>query len=139
MLTRDFQKQEAIKRMENFGMYDRILHRFRENETIFMSEGIHFYTLDEDIKEQVEKFEKDTGSLVYHVIHNQLLGMDLYTFLFVGDTTDDFDWERGCPLDPYDKSERIIFVYCYNKTYDEFSEYGDISFKFIGGIPVRVV
>ena len=66
MLTRDFQKQEAIKRMENFGMYDRILHRFRENETIFMFEGIQFYSLDEDVKEQVETFEKATGPLVYH-------------------------------------------------------------------------
>lgn len=137
MLTRDFQKQEAIKRMENFGMYDRILHRFRENETIFMSEGIHFYTLDEDIKEQVEKFEKDTGALVYHVIHNQLLGMDLYTFLFVGNTTDDFEYERGHSIGA-DKNRKIIFGYCHNKTRNEFSEYGDMSFKFIGGIPVRI-
>ena len=137
MLTRNFQKQEAIKRMENFGMYDRILHRFRENETIFMSEGIHFYTLDEDIKEQVEKFEKDTGSLVYHVIHNQLLGMDLYTFLFVGNTTDDFEYERGHSFGA-DKNGKIIFGYCHNKTRNEFSEYGDMSFKFIGGIPVRI-
>ena len=137
MLTRDYQKQEAIKRMENFGMYDRILHRFRENETIFMSEGIHFYTLDEDIKEQVEKFEKDTGSLVYHVIHNQLLGMDLYTFLFVGNTTDDFEYERGHSFGA-DKNRKIIFGYCHNKTRNEFSEYGDMSFKFIGGIPVRI-
>ena len=138
MLTRDFQKKEAIKRMENFGMYDRILHRFRENETIFMSEGIHFYTLDEDIKEQVEKFEKDTGSLVYHVIHNQLLGMDLYTFLFLDSTTDVCDYERGCLIKPDNKFEKIIFGYCYNKTREEFSEYGDMSFKFISGIPVRI-
>ncbi len=121
-------QEEAVKRMRYLNILEQPIKEFLRGK-LNRSEGpgILFW-LDDHEKELVEKFEKESGYMVYHVIKTvyRELGT-MYSLLYVSDQED--DW-------PYDMEDLKInepVVYVVNDADDSCSEYGTIQIQQING------
>lgn len=94
----------------------------RENKINYSERGI-LYWVEDELKEYIEKWEEETGYLVYHVIKNYTEFGTLYSLLYV--STDTEEWIR----DIQDMQQGTCFVYVYNVGNDFYSEFGYINIK----------
>ena len=124
---------ECLRRMEKLNLSKECISAFREGK-VWESEGIGaLYELNNEEKQIVEKFEKENeGYRVYHIIHNLFEFGEVYSLLYVDTYLEEWEYFDS------DLENNITFVYAYNKTYNECSEFGSIAIKKnIGGL-VRV-
>lgn len=131
-VTREKKKERAILYMKELGLFKPCIKNFEKYDEVQMSEpwgGLYEFSDNEELNKAIKEFEEEYDSLVYHVIHANVCGMDMYSFLCVSDYEE--DWELDIPgiRDGY------VFTYTWNKDIPEFSEYGSIGYKeFIGGL-----
>lgn len=128
--TKKQMKDEAIHRMKILSLHPNVIQDFETQDVLNSSHaGILFWLTDEQ-KKSVQKFEEESGNLVYHVIENQYLEIGrMLTLLYVSPYMDEWDRDRkelaaGEPL-----------AYVANLG-DEFcSEYGSVGIRpFCGGV-----
>lgn len=121
--------QEALQRMSSLQLMGAVTKNFRTG-TLMQSEfGGILYDLDENAKIAVNEIIKK-GLTPYHVIvGNTSLGK-MYTVLYVGPNTTEWNAERpdknGC-----------VAAYVYNSTEPLFSEFGDVCISSANGGLVR--
>lgn len=121
---------ECLRRMEQLKLSRNCINAFKKNK-IWESEWIGaLYEINEGERKIVEQFEKEhEGYKVYHMIHNKFEFGEVYSILYVG--IEEYEWEF------FDKDLKngTTFVYCYNKDFEEYSEFGSIGIKSnIGGL-----
>ena len=118
------QKLEAIKRMKKLDIYTQAIKEFEKDNMLNKSEsgGILFW-LDENEQEMVKEFEEKYNATVYHLIHNYTEYGELYSFLFVSQYKDDWDY------DDEDLNNNRSLVYVKNIDEDAFSEFGTIGIR----------
>ena len=118
------QKLEAIKRMKNLDIYTQAIKEFEKDNVLNKSEsgGILFW-LDENEKKMVKEFEEKYNATVYHLIHNYTEYGELYSFLFVSQYKDDWDYDNE------DLNNNRSLVYVKNIDEDAFSEFGTIGIR----------
>ena len=126
---REEMKLEAIERMKMLSMSKSCINAFKKGK-VWESERIGaLYEVNDQEQQIIDKFEKDSGGVVYHIIHNMTQFGELYSILYVSKHKD--EWE----IDRQDIKENIVFAYVYNKTCEDFSEYGSIMIRpSIGGL-----
>lgn len=121
---------ECLRRMEELHLSKQCIGAFRRGQ-IWESEDIGFlYELNNMEEKIVEQFEKENkGYKVYHVIHNLFEFGEIYNLLYVDTNIDEWKYFDE------DLKDNITFVYAYNKTDDNLSEFGSIGVKSnIGGV-----
>lgn len=118
------QKLEAIKRMKKLDIYTQVIKEFEKDNVLNKSEsgGILFW-LDENEKKMVKEFEEKYNATVYHLIHNYTEYGELYSFLFVSQYKDDWDYDNE------DLNNNRSLVYVKNIDEDAFSEFGTIGIR----------
>ena len=118
------QKLEAIKRMKKLDIYTQAIKEFEKDNMLNKSEsgGILFW-LDENEKKMVKEFEEKYNATVYHLIHNYTEYGELYSFLFVSQYKDDWDYDNE------DLNNNRSLVYVKNIDEDAFSEFGTIGIR----------
>lgn len=118
------QKLEAIKRMKKLDIYTQAIKEFEKDNVLNKSEsgGILFW-LDENEKKMVKEFEEKYNATVYHLIHNYTEYGELYSFLFVSQYKDDWDYDNE------DLNNNRSLVYVKNIDEDAFSEFGTIGIR----------
>ncbi len=118
------QKLEAIKRMKKLDIYTQAIKEFEKDNMLNKSEsgGILFW-LDENEQKMVKEFEEKYNATVYHLIHNYTEFGELYSFLFVSQYKDDWDY------DDEDLNNNRSLVYVKNIDEDAFSEFGTIGIR----------
>lgn len=129
--TKEQMKQEALARMKLLDMYPYVVERFDEGGIIYYTWDVSgtLFLLADEIREVVQKFENQTGYLVYHVIDNNTSIGRMLTLLYVSTEMDEWaadkqDLQEGCPL-----------AYVENITYPDCSEFGSVGVKpFNGGV-----
>lgn len=127
------QREEAIKRLkllENKGLHENVLKEFKEESLIYKSEktGI-LYWLNEEEKDLVDVWEKETGNLVYHIIKSYTGFGDMLSIFYISKYIE--EWE----LDIEDLNSNYALTYVKNLDDDYLSEYGTIAFDTrIGGL-----
>lgn len=129
--TKEQMKQEALARMKLLDMYPYVVERFDEGDIIYYTWEVSgtLFLLADEIREVVQKFENQTGYLVYHVIDNNTSIGRMLTLLYVSTEMDEWaadkqDLQEGCPL-----------AYVENLTYPDCSEFGSVGVKpFNGGV-----
>jgi hypothetical protein len=132
----DVLKQEALRRMEYFGLDNQCISAFRNNDAVWQSEnGGFLYEVEDDVQSIINDFQhRIEGALVYHVIKSYMnVGgdeMTMYSLLYVYPDSD------GLWLMEEDDAEKgIVSAYVYNETIPEFSECGPIYIRpNIGGL-----
>ena len=121
---------ECIRRMEKLHLSKQCISAFREGK-VWESEGIGaLYELNEEEQKIVEQFEKEhEGYKVYHIIHNLFEFGEVYSLLYVDTCFDEWKYFDD------DLVYNITFIYAYNKTDNNCSEFGSICIKSnIGGL-----
>ena len=129
--TKEEMKQEALVRMKLLGLQYNVIRDFEAKETIYYSLGALglLYLAFGEVVKVVQKFENQTGYLVYHVIDNNTSIGRMLTLLYVSTEMDEWaadkqDLQEGCPL-----------AYVENITYPDCSEFGSVGVKpFNGGV-----
>lgn len=118
------QKLEAIKRMKKLDIYTQVIKEFEKDNVLNKSEsgGILFW-LDENEQKMVKEFEEKYNATVYHLIHNYTEYGELYSFLFVSQYKDDWDYDNE------DLNNNRSLVYVKNIDEDAFSEFGSIGIR----------
>ena len=87
------------------------------------------YYLDTTEQQMVSDFEKEYEALVYHVQKVSTDFGDLYSLFYVSSHRS--EWKA----DNDDLADGYAFVYVYNASYPELSEFGSISFEpAMGGV-----
>lgn len=129
--TKDQMKQEALARMKLLDLHRNVVKDFETEGKINYSWGclgILYWPTDE-IREVVQKFENQTGYLVYHAMDNETDIGHMVTLLYVSTEMDEWaadkqDLQEGCPL-----------AYVENLTYPDCSEFGSVGVEpFNGGV-----
>lgn len=131
--TKEQMKQEAMARMKLLKLHPIVVKEFEEEDKLKCSEGILgiLYWATDEIGEVVQKFENQTGYLVYHVIDNNTEIGRMLTLLYISTEMEEWfadkrDIRGGCPL-----------AYVENLTYPDCSEFGSVGVKSLNGGLVR--
>lgn len=132
MITREAQKQEAIKRLNILHVIDDVKINFK-NDILMYSErqdaifnAVLYFVEDEELIQKIKRFEKEYNTLVYHVqlLHTEFGNM--YSMFYVSDSPN--EWEE----DKKDLRNHKAFVNVWN---NEIEEMGYIGFKSsMGGV-----
>ena len=135
-ISREEKKKKAIEIMELLDIYSPYIRAFEEKDVVTFFEGFGGYYLTESEKElydKVREFEKECNGVVYAIIHNRVDGDECYSFLYVPDYEN--DWEYLCEAVSADEANNEYYVasYVWNKSYDWDSEFGDIGVRSFGG------
>jgi len=134
--TREEMKEIALGYMTQLGLSKNAINDFKNDDLLNESEnGGCLYWLNDDEKQIVDEYERESGNLVYHVIHGfmQIEGVDdpfeMYSLLAVTKYNEDREFEADGIRDG------IVEAYVYNKSVPEFSEHGAITVRQnIGGL-----
>lgn len=121
---------ECIRRMEELHLSKQCINAFKKGK-IWESEGIGaLYELNDKEKQIVKNFEKNNkGYKVYHMIHNLFEFGEVYSILYVDNYFDEWKYFDS------DLKDNITFIYAYNDTDNNCSEFGSIGVKSnIGGL-----
>ena len=133
-ISREIKKVEAIKRMKAMNIYSDAIKQFKNDDIVMVSEpplGGLFWLNDEE-KEMVSKFEQENNALVYLVVRSFTnLGI-MDNIFYVSDYQDEWEMENE------DLKDHYAFVYVVNYDMPDFSEFGSIAWKSIGGGVLRV-
>lgn len=131
--TKEQMKEEAIARMELLHIHSNAIRDFEDKDIVNYSQiGILFW-LTEEQQKRVEKFEKESGNLVYHVIKNHYVELGLMlTFLYVSPNMD--EWEQ----DREELADGEPLAYVANLSDEICSEYGHVGVEPCCGGLVRV-
>ena len=131
-LTKEEQKERAIKALETLGCYKPYLNAFKRktNPTITMYEGFGGYYIEEEHEPEliakIREIEETYGGTVYAVIHNLTSFGECYSLLYISKYAEDQEYM-------FDKN--YAYAYVWNKTYEECSEFGTIGVKSaLGGL-----
>ena len=133
-------KEEAIRRMNKLGLYDKGKNSpvmdFIENEVAWKSEayGILYY-LDKKEKAIVEEVENKYKKYNLKVYHCYKAYTDYGEILFMLFVSDDDKSPRNFD---YNLKNGIVYLYAYNMSEPDFSEFGTMYIHSqYGGIVIR--
>ena len=135
-MTREEKKIEAIKRMKMLGIEEGIIKGFETEDLVAQSIAGMLYYIDEstenDLMAKVKEFENEYDAVVYSVITtNTNFGL-LYSFLYVSNEKEEWDY------DIEDLKDNYAMSYVYNASEPMFSEFGTIAVRERFGGLVRV-
>lgn len=138
MFTREQQKENAVKYLERIGCYKPYLKAFKDKGIVTMYEsfGGYYVTPDDEpeLFNKIKEVEERLGGTVYAVIHNLFEFGECYTMLWSGKYEEDEpysveDWDEDDP------STHAVFAWVWNKSCDDYSEFGTVGIKAaLGGL-----
>jgi hypothetical protein len=134
-VSRENKKAEAIKRMKALDLYGPYIKAFEKKDEIFLSEmtgGVYEFHDDAELNAKVKEFEEEYNALVYHVIRTMTQFGELYSFLYVSDHSDEWEYDNN------DLAEGYAYAYVWNKIDEWCSEIGSIGVRGKFGGIVRV-
>ena len=129
------QKEFAISLMKKLDIYQPYIDIFeKENVVSYFEHYIGFWAYqDKELIAKVKEIEKEYGCIVYAITHEFMEFGECYSFMLV--TRYKYEWDN---LLFKDGSTFYVFSYVWNKTYEEFSEFGTIGVRSFGGGITRV-
>lgn len=119
--TQASMKSEAIKRMKMLSIDQEIISQFLDADNVVCSNnGIHFTEVPPEITKQSIEWQQKFGSLVYHVIHAYIFGLETYELLSVSPYKEDWSYENDIIQNGW------VMCHSINLTVPEHSESGSI-------------
>ena len=132
-VSREIKKEEAIKRMRAMHIIPDAIKQFKNDDVVMVSEPPFggLYWLNDEEKKMVHEFEQENNALVYLVVRSFTnLGI-MDNIFYVSDYQDEWEMENE------DLKDHYAFVYVVNHDMPDFSEFGSIAWKSIGGGVLR--
>jgi hypothetical protein len=128
-------KEEAIKRMREFGLFNPCIKAFEKYDELQLTEptgGLYEFNSNEELNVKIKEFENEYDALVYHVIHTYTQFGELFNFLYVSDYEEEWEYDNE------DIKAGYAVAYVWNRTDEWMSEIGGIAVQERFGGLVRV-
>lgn len=119
---REKQVEEAVLRMDLMNIHEDVIIMFQKSGDITLSENGKYYPLDDQLKEDIRRFEQEHDATVFLVVRMATMYGTLDSLLFVGKHEEEWEMSREDLEDGYAMS------YTINRDYPECSEMGSICF-----------
>lgn len=120
------QYEEAIKRMKKLNFIENAINDF-ERGVLNKSERVVFpgilYWLNDEEKEFIKRWQKETGNLAYHVIKDNTEMGTMYSILYVS------KYEEEWNQDIEDLENELAIAYCGIGLDEMYFEYGSIGVR----------
>lgn len=126
------QKEIAIKCLEKLNIYGPYVRKFQSKATIpcFFENFGGFYTdRGQELWNKIKEVEKEYGCLVYAITHEYFEFGECWSMLCVSKDTKEV---QDCLIQGT-RDSYFAFAYVWNKTNEQFSEFGDVIVKPFGG------
>lgn len=135
-LTREEQRDIAIKALKQLKIYNPYIEKFKEDGTVTLFQRYAGFYVDEtqnqEVLDIIKKFEEESGSLVYTVTEEYFEFGHCYTMLFVSKYKDDAAFTIDKTLQ---SNVFAAFAWVHNCDEPMFSEYGTVCVRTaLGGI-----
>lgn len=128
-------KIKAIELLKELDIYEPYIEGFeQENNVCFFERfGGYWVYQEPEILKKMKEIEEEFNCTVYAITHEYTEFGECYSFMLV--TRYKYEWDN---LLIKDGSTFYAFSYVWNKTYEDFSEFGTIGVKSFGGGITRV-
>ena len=128
-------KIKAIELLKELDIYEPYIEGFEnENQVCFFERfGGYWVYQEPEVLKKMKEIEEKFNCTVYAITHEYTEFGECYSFMLV--TRYKYEWDN---LLFKDGSTFYAFSYVWNKTYEEFSEFGTIGVRSFGGGITRV-
>ena len=128
-------KIKAIELLKKLDIYEPYIEGFeKENNVCFFERfGGYWVYQEPEILKKMKEIEEEFNCTVYAITHEYTEFGECYSFMLV--TRYKYEWDN---LLFKDGSTFYAFSYVWNKTNEDFSEFGTIGVKSFGGGITRV-
>ena len=128
-------KIKAIELLKELDIYEPYIEGFeKENNVCFFERfGGYWVYQEPEILKKMKEIEEEFNCTVYAITHEYTEFGECYSFMLV--TRYKYEWDN---LLLKDGSTFYAFSYVWNKTYEDFSEFGTIGVRSFGGGITRV-
>lgn len=128
-------KIKAIELLKKLDIYEPYIEGFeKENNVCFFERfGGYWVYQEPEIFKKMKEIEEKFNCTVYAITHEYTEFGECYSFMLV--TRYKYEWDN---LLFKDGSTFYAFSYVWNKTYEDFSEFGTIGVRSFGGGITRV-
>ena len=128
-------KEKAIELLKELDIYKPYIKGFVERDQVCFFErfGGYWVNQEPDVFKKMREIEEQFNCTVYAITHEYLEFGECYSFMLVTrykNEWDDLLYKVGCTY--------YAFSYVWNRTCDEFSEFGTIGVRSFGGGITRV-
>ena len=117
---REKQVEEAVLRMDLMNIHEDVIIMFQKSGDITLSENGKYYPLDDQLKEDIRRFEQEHDATVFLVVRMATMYGTLDSLLFVGKHEE--EWEQ----DREDLKNRMPLAYTFSFDDPQLSEIGYI-------------
>ena len=131
----DERKIKAIELLKELDIYEPYIEGFeKENNVCFFERfGGYWVYQEPEVLKTMKEIEEEFNCTVYAITHEYTEFGECYSFMLV--TRYKYEWDN---LLFKDGSTFYAFSYVWNKTYEDFSEFGTIGVRSFGGGITRV-
>ena len=128
-------KIKAIELLKKLDIYEPYIEGFeKENNVCFFERfGGYWVYQEPEVLKKMKEIEEEFNCTVYAITHEYTEFGECYSFMLV--TRYKYEWDN---LLFKDGSTFYAFSYVWNKTYEDFSEFGTIGVRSFGGGITRV-
>lgn len=127
------QRKEAIIRMKALGISKKAIEALEQRDQIAVSvAGNITFTLKDEIRDTIKKFEQKNNAYVYHCIYCVTEFGILYNLLYVDKYEDEWEYELE------DLKNGVPTAYVINESVPYYSESGSIGIKSLFGALMRI-
>ena len=129
--TKEERKEKALEIMQKLEIYKPYIKGFENNDEVcYFERYAGFWAWqDEDLQNKIKEIEEKYNCTVYAITHEYVEFGELYSFLIVTDYKE--EWNNL--VIEYSEGQHSAFAYVWNKTVNDFSEFGSILIDSFGG------
>ena len=103
-------RKEAIERMKLLELKDEVIHEFKDNNILYVSNlSGDLAITDIEQKQLIRELEEDKNILIYHLIHQTTQNRDVIYCLFIDSNKE--NWKA----DKEDLKNQFALTICYTK------------------------
>ena len=134
-MTREERKTKAIELMKKLDIYEDYIDGFKKDDQVCFFEyfGGYWVYQEPEVHQKMLQLEKKFNCTVYAITHEYTDFGECYSFLYVSNYK--YEWKNTVITEC---GTHYAIAYVWNKTYEEFSEFGTVGIKSFGGGITRV-
>ena len=134
-MTQEQRKTKAVELLHQLDIYEPYIQGFENDNQVcfFENYGGYWVYQEPDVYKKMHEIENEYNCTVYAITHEWASFGECYSFLYVSRYKSEWPYSLVT-----EEGVHYATAYVWNKSFEEFSEFGTIGVKSFGGGIVRV-
>ena len=134
-MTQEQRKTKAIELLHQLDIYEPYIQGFENDNQVcfFENYGGYWVYQEPDVYKKMLEIENEYNCTIYAITHEWASFGECYSFLYVSRYKSEWPYSLVT-----EEGVHYATAYVWNKSFEEFSEFGTIGVKSFGGGIVRV-